>query len=116
MPLYPELKIIVADDGPATDTLEIIRIKNLLTAILHRTTLDYAGIDYHQAWNGSGAKVLRDAKRFLADKSMQPYSYKWICEYLDICPKKLQLRIEDFKKLWQQGKIDIEHRYKLSRK
>ncbi|OQB10394.1 MAG: hypothetical protein BWY21_00315 [Parcubacteria group bacterium ADurb.Bin216] len=66
--------------------------KRLLLAVIWRV-----GKDLHitKRVKGENAKrVSREARAFLDCRLKEPWTYRWICDYLEVSPKKLKTLLE----------------------
>lgn len=68
----------------------------LLLAILERSIRDYLAI-FEDKKYGQHAMMLEAKEWLFNDESLEPWSYHWICQHLDIDPQMVRIRVEKLK-------------------
>lgn len=64
---------------------DIAGIRQLLASILIRTMLDLKGQTVISNWETSD--ITKQARIWVNCDSLEPFSFRWICEHLDLDPK-----------------------------
>ena len=74
---------------------EVAGIRQLLASILIRTMLDLKGQTVIANWE-SPATVIQ-ARAWVSCDSNEPFSFKWICEHLDLDPDIIRAGMLNYK-------------------
>ena len=69
------IPLLIYDPPTASQSSE----RNLLAAILERAFLDYLHVPVSE-WGS----VHKDAKRWIFSRTDRPWSFVWVCQYLDL--------------------------------
>ena len=74
---------------------EIAGIRQLLASVLLRTMLDLKEQTVIKNWESSD--IVKQARIWVNSESFEPYSFKWICEHLDLDHKIIREGMLNFK-------------------